>query len=31
MKGNLAMPLIKYTPFRAEVEDFPVGVRLFQD
>jgi HSP20 family protein len=25
------MPLIKYTPFRAEVEDFPVGVRLFQD
>jgi HSP20 family protein len=31
MKGNLEMPLIKYTPFRAEVEDFPVGVRLFQD
>jgi HSP20 family protein len=25
------MPLIKYSPFRAEVEDFPVGVRLFQD
>jgi HSP20 family protein len=25
------MPLIKYTPFHAEVEDFPVGVRLFQD
>jgi HSP20 family protein len=25
------MPLIKYTPVRAEVEDFPVGVRLFQD
>jgi HSP20 family protein len=31
MKGNLEMPLIKYTPFRTEVEDFPVGVRLFQD
>jgi HSP20 family protein len=25
------MPLIKYSPFRAEVEDFPVGARLFQD
>src|ERR1700712_4305809 len=25
------MPLIKYTPFRAELEDFPTGIRLFQD
>jgi HSP20 family protein len=25
------MPLIKYSPFRAEVEDFPVGAHLFQD
>jgi HSP20 family protein len=25
------MPVIKYTPFRTEVDDFPVGVRLFQD
>jgi HSP20 family protein len=31
MKGNLKMPVIKYTPFRTEVDDFPVGVRLFQD
>jgi len=27
---NQLMPLIKYTPF-ADVEDFPAGLRLFQD
>ena len=25
------MPVIKYTPFRNDVDDFPVGMRLFQD
>ncbi len=25
------MPMIKYTPFNAEGEDFPAGLRLFQD
>src|ERR1700683_3937652 len=25
------MPVIKYTPFTSELEDFPTGLRLFQD
>ncbi len=25
------MPMIKYSPFQSEVEDFPTGLRLFQD
>ena len=25
------MPMIKYTPFTGDVEDFPTGLRLFQD
>ena len=25
------MPMIKYTPFTGEMEDFPTGLRLFQD
>ena len=25
------MPMIKYTPFTGELEDFPTGLRLFQD
>ena len=25
------MPMIKYTPFTGEAEDFPAGLRLFQD
>lgn len=25
------MPMMKYTPFSAEVDDYPTGVRLFQD
>lgn len=25
------MPMIKYAPFNAETEDFPTGMRLFQD
>ncbi len=25
------MPMIKYTPFTTELEDFPSGLRLFQD
>jgi HSP20 family protein len=25
------MPVIKYTPFTGELEDFPTGLRLFQD
>ena len=25
------MPVIKYTPFTGELEDFPAGLRLFQD
>lgn len=25
------MPVIKYNPFSADVEDFPAGFRLFQD
>ena len=25
------MPIIKYAPFSSDVEDFPVGLRLFQD
>jgi HSP20 family protein len=25
------MPMIKYTPFATELEDFPTGLRLFQD
>jgi HSP20 family protein len=25
------MPVIKYTPFSSELEDFPTGLRLFQD
>ena len=25
------MPVVKYTPFSTELEDFPTGLRLFQD
>ena len=25
------MPMIKYNPFQSELEDFPTGLRLFQD
>jgi len=25
------MPMIKYSPFQTDVEEFPVGLRLFQD
>lgn len=25
------MPVIKYTPFQNELDDFPAGIRLFQD
>lgn len=25
------MPVIKYAPFQGELEDFPAGLRLFQD
>lgn len=25
------MPIMKYTPFNTDVEDFPTGLRLFQD
>jgi len=25
------MPVIKYTPFQTELDDFPAGLRLFQD
>ncbi len=25
------MPMIKYSPFQNEMEDFPTGLRLFQD
>ncbi len=25
------MPIMKYTPFNTELEDFPTGLRLFQD
>jgi HSP20 family protein len=25
------MPVIKYTPFNADVDEFPAGLRLFQD
>lgn len=25
------MPVIKYTPFQGDLEDFPTGLRLFQD
>ena len=25
------MPVMKYTPFSTEIEDFPTGLRLFQD
>lgn len=25
------MPIIKYNPFSADVDDFPAGLRLFQD
>ncbi len=25
------MPVVKYTPFSNELEDFPTGIRLFQD
>lgn len=25
------MPMIKYTPFTSEMEEFPAGLRLFQD
>ncbi len=25
------MPVVKYTPFSTELEDFPSGLRLFQD
>ncbi|HEY3936556.1 MAG TPA: Hsp20/alpha crystallin family protein [Bryobacteraceae bacterium] len=25
------MPVIKYSPFHSDVEDFPAGLRLFQD
>jgi HSP20 family protein len=25
------MPVVKYSPFSTEVEDFPTGLRLFQD
>ncbi|MBV8552334.1 MAG: Hsp20/alpha crystallin family protein [Acidobacteriaceae bacterium] len=25
------MPMIKYNPFTTELEDFPVGLRVFQD
>ncbi len=25
------MPMIKYSPFQSEVEDFPTGLRVFQD
>ncbi len=25
------MPVIKYTPFQNDLEDFPAGMRLFQD
>lgn len=25
------MPMMKYTPFNTDIEDFPTGLRLFQD
>jgi HSP20 family protein len=25
------MPMVKYNPFQSEIEDFPTGLRLFQD
>jgi HSP20 family protein len=29
--GEKTMPMIKYAPFNHETEDFPAGMRLFQD
>ena len=28
---NTNMPVIKYNPFSTELEDFPTGLRLFQE
>ncbi len=25
------MPMVKYGPFQSEIDDFPAGLRLFQD
>src|ERR1700748_534587 len=30
-RRTLKMPVMKYNPFTAEVDDFPAGLRLFQD